>query len=152
MGERRGSRRSKSFLRGFVYVSRKRGALACLVRDLSEKGARIIFSDTVTLPDVVELYIPQREQTLRARVQWRRNDEIGLAFTATERAADDCAKRHGSRSAPRHAGSRNRLAARAAQAAQGRKGRQRRRSGGLTQRLNLFRPRFRHAAGLIICP
>lgn len=88
MGERRGSRRSKSFLRGFVYVSRKRGALACLIRDLSEKGARIIFSDTVTLPDVVELYIPQREQTLRARVQWRRNDEIGLAFTVSERAAE----------------------------------------------------------------
>ena len=88
MGERRGSRRSKSFLRGFVYVSRKRGALACLIRDLSEKGARIVFSDTVTLPDVVELYIPQRDQTLRARVEWRRNDEIGLAFTATERTAE----------------------------------------------------------------
>lgn len=87
-GERRGSRRSKSFLRGFVYVSRKRGALACLVRDLSEKGARIIFSDTVTLPDVVELYIPQREQTLRARVQWRRNDELGLDFIGTERPAE----------------------------------------------------------------
>ncbi len=86
MGERRGSRRSKSFLRGFVYVSRKRGALACLIRDLSEKGARIVFSDTVTLPDVVELYIPQRDQTLRARVEWRRNDEIGLGFT--ERTAE----------------------------------------------------------------
>jgi hypothetical protein len=84
MSERRNSRRSKSFLRGFVYVSRKRGALACLVRDLSEKGARIIFSDEVTLPDMVELYIPQREQTLRARVSWRKNDEIGLAFTAVE--------------------------------------------------------------------
>lgn len=64
------------------------GALACLVRDLSEKGARIIFSDTVTLPDIVELYIPQREQTRRARVEWRRNDEIGLGFTDVERAAD----------------------------------------------------------------
>jgi len=88
MGERRNSRRSKSFLQGFVYVSRKRGALACLVRDLSSKGARIVFSDTVTLPDMVELYIPQRELTLRARVQWRRNDEIGLAFAAVERAPD----------------------------------------------------------------
>ena len=91
MVERRNSRRSKSFLRGFVYVSRKRGALACLIRDLSDKGARIIFSDTVTLPDVVELYIPQRDRTFRARVQWRRNDEIGLAFTATERAAAEAA-------------------------------------------------------------
>ncbi|HTZ03782.1 MAG TPA: PilZ domain-containing protein [Xanthobacteraceae bacterium] len=86
MGERRISRRNKSFLRGFVYVSRKRGALACLVRDLSEKGARIIFSDTVTLPEMVDLYIPQRELTLRARVQWRRGDEIGLAFVETARA------------------------------------------------------------------
>jgi hypothetical protein len=85
MGERRNARRSKSFLRGFVYVSKRRGALACLIRDLSEKGARIIFSDTVTLPDVVDLYIPQREQTLRARVQWRRDDEIGLGFMEVER-------------------------------------------------------------------
>jgi len=84
MGERRNARRAKSFLQGFVYVSRKRGALSCLIRDLSDKGARIIFSDTVTLPDMVELYIPQRNQTLRARVQWRRNDEIGLAFIAAE--------------------------------------------------------------------
>ena len=88
MGERRISRRSKSFLQGFVYVSRKRGALACLVRDLSDKGARIIFSDTITLPDQLELYIPQRDQTLRARVTWRRNDEIGLAFFAQERVPD----------------------------------------------------------------
>jgi hypothetical protein len=88
MTERRNSRRPKSFLRGFVYVSRKRGALSCLIRDLSDKGARIIFSDTVTLPEVVDLYIPQREQTIRAQVTWRRNDEIGLAFTAVERRAD----------------------------------------------------------------
>ncbi len=88
MNERRNSRRSESFLRGFVYVSRKRGGLACLIRDLSEKDARIVFSDTVTLPDVLDLHIPQREQTLRARVQWRRNDEIGLAFIDAERAAE----------------------------------------------------------------
>ena len=87
MSERRNSRRSKSFLRGVVYVSRKRGALTCLIRDLSEKGARIIFSDQVMLPDIVELYIPQRDQTLRARVSWRKNDEIGLAFAESERAA-----------------------------------------------------------------
>ncbi len=86
MAERRTSRRTKSFLRGIVYISRKRGALTCLVRDLSEKGARIIFSDTVMLPAVIDLYIPQREQTLRAKVKWRRNDEIGLAFIADERA------------------------------------------------------------------
>jgi hypothetical protein len=54
-----------------------------------EKSGRIVFSDTVTLPDVVELYIPEREQTLRARVTWRRNDEIGLAFAAVEQRPAD---------------------------------------------------------------
>lgn len=92
MGERRNSRRSKSFLRGFVYVSRERGALACLVRDLSEKGARIIFSDNVTLPDVLELHIRQRKLTLRARVTWRRNDEIGLDFAEGAAAMPAAAK------------------------------------------------------------
>ena len=87
MGERRGSRRSKSFLRGLVHISRKRGGLACLVRDLSDKGARIIFSDIVMLPDVVDLNIPQRDLTLRARVQWRRNHEIGLAFLEIPRVS-----------------------------------------------------------------
>jgi hypothetical protein len=81
MGERRGTRRQKSFLRGFVYFDKRRGVMSCLVRDLSDEGARIIFSETVTIPDVVNLHIPQREQTWRAQVQWRRGDEIGLGFT-----------------------------------------------------------------------
>jgi len=79
--ERRSTRRQKSFLRGFVYFDKRRGVLSCLVRDLSDEGARIIFSQTVTLPEAVNLHIPQREQTWRAHVQWRRGDEIGLAFT-----------------------------------------------------------------------
>ena len=90
MSERRSSRRTKSFLRGFVYVSREQGALSCLIRDLSDKGARIIFSDSVTLPHMFDLYIPQRDQTLRAKVRWRHKDEIGLAFvTAGKSTGDD---------------------------------------------------------------
>lgn len=80
MRERRVTRRQKSFLRGFVYSDKRRGVLSCLVRDLSDDGARIIFSPTITIPDVINLHIPQREKTVRARVQWRRGDEIGLAF------------------------------------------------------------------------
>jgi uncharacterized small protein (DUF1192 family) len=92
MSERRSSRRTKSFLRGFVYISRKRGALSCLIRDLSDKGARIIFSDTVMLPETFDLYIPQREQTFRAKARWRHGDEVGLAFVAAEQIQSDDAK------------------------------------------------------------
>ena len=80
MDERRASRRQKSFLRGVVYFDKRRSEMACLIRDLSEDGARIILSQTVAIPDMIELHIPQRELTVSARMQWRRADEIGLAF------------------------------------------------------------------------
>jgi hypothetical protein len=86
MAERRRSPGQKSFLRGCVYFNKRRTAIDCLIRDISEVGARIIFSDTVSVPDVVDLYIPQKEQTMHAHVQWRRGDEIGLAFPDAIRA------------------------------------------------------------------
>lgn len=88
MAERRKTFRQKSFLRGCVYFNKRRGALDCLIRDYSVHGARIIFSQAVNVPDLVELYIPQKEQTVRARVQWRCGDEIGLGFPDALRAAD----------------------------------------------------------------
>jgi len=84
MNELRNSRRIKSFLRGFIYDCRKRGAMDCMIRDLSESGARIILSETVALPEVIEIDIPQRELRRRARVVWRRNDEAGLCFSQAE--------------------------------------------------------------------
>jgi PilZ domain len=87
MSERRNTRRLKAFLRGFVYFDKRRGALSCLIRDLSDEGARIIFSESVTIPDVVNLHIPQKDQTLKAKVTWRRGDEIGLGFTAAASTA-----------------------------------------------------------------
>ena len=86
MNERRASRRQKSFLRGVVYFDKRRSETACLVRDLSEDGARIVLSQTITIPDVIELQIPQRDQTLSARVQWRRADEVGLSFSKPDTA------------------------------------------------------------------
>jgi PilZ domain len=87
MSERRRSTRQKSFLRGCIYFNNRRSALDCLVRDISATGARLIFSDTVTIPDVVDLYISQKEQTLRAHVQWRHGDEVGVAFANAPQAS-----------------------------------------------------------------
>jgi PilZ domain len=80
MSERRHASRQKSFLRGCIYFNKRRSALDCLVRDISPTGARLILSESVSVPDVVDLYIPQKEETLRARIQWRTSGEIGVAF------------------------------------------------------------------------
>ena len=85
--DRRASTRQKSFLRGCIFFNNRRSALDCLIRDISTTGARLMFSDTVTVPDAVDLFIPQREQTLRAHVQWRHGDEVGVAFPHAAQAA-----------------------------------------------------------------
>jgi hypothetical protein len=82
MGERRHTRRQKSFLRGFVEFDKRRGAMNCLIRDLSDDGAHIIFSESVAIPNVIDLHIPQKNKTLRAKVEWRHGDQIGLSFAA----------------------------------------------------------------------
>jgi len=81
--ERRRTPRQKSFLRGMIYFNNRRNAVDCLIRDISPNGARLIFSDAVTTPDVLDLYIPQKEQTLRVHVVWRHGQEAGVAFAQT---------------------------------------------------------------------
>lgn len=78
--ERRRIARQKSFLRGMIYFNNRRSVADCLIRDISPYGARLIFSDTVTTPDLLDLYIPQKEQTLRSQVVWRVGHEVGVAF------------------------------------------------------------------------
>ena len=80
MAERRRSSRQKSFLRGCIYFNGRRSAVDCLIRDLSAAGARAIFSAAVNVPEKIDLYIPQKEEMLRAHVQWRYGDEAGIAF------------------------------------------------------------------------
>ena len=87
---RRHSSRQKSLLRGLAYLGNSPSAMNCLVRDISEVGARLKFAGPVFAPDMVELHIPVKNQTLRCRVKWREADEIGVAFLKepTAKASD----------------------------------------------------------------
>ena len=60
--ERRRVTRQKSFLRGMIYFNDRRSVLDCLVRDISPYGARLIVSDAVGTPDVLDLHtVPPRD-------------------------------------------------------------------------------------------
>ena len=78
--ERRRIVRQKSFLRGMIYFNNRRSVADCLIRDISALGARLTFSVAVNTPDLLDLYIPQKEQTLRSQVIWRNGHEVGVAF------------------------------------------------------------------------
>ena len=70
-----------------IYFNNKRNVVDCLIRDISPYGARLIFSDAVTTPDALDLYIPQKEQTLRVHVIWRHGQEVGVAFAQAAQVA-----------------------------------------------------------------
>lgn len=89
MSERRTVTRQKSLLRGRIHFNHKRAAIDCVIRDVSETGARLVFSSVVPVPDAFDLYIPQKETTLRAQVQWRHGDEIGVIFAQVAPMADE---------------------------------------------------------------
>ncbi len=80
MMERRQASRQKSFLRGLVYLGNSPSAVNCLVRDISDTGARLKFPGPIAVTETLELHIPVKGQTLRAKVKWREPDEIGIAF------------------------------------------------------------------------
>ena len=79
--------RQRTFLKGILYYDNRRASIDCVIRDISDSGARLTFEHSVIVPDHVELLIPQKQQTLRASVQRRGPNEIGIAFEA-ERSAE----------------------------------------------------------------
>lgn len=79
-GERRRAPRQKSLLSGRILYNNRRNAVDCLIRDISPYGARLVFSDAVMLPNVLELFIPHKDQTLRVHVIWSNGGEVGVAF------------------------------------------------------------------------
>lgn len=72
--------RQRTFLKGTLYYDNRRVSIECVVRDMSDSGARLTFDHPATVPDSVELFIPSKQQTLRARVRRRTPNEIGVAF------------------------------------------------------------------------
>lgn len=80
MSEHRRESRLRTFLKGRIVFNKGASSMDCLVRDLSPSGARLALSETSTLPESFDLYIPQKDRTYRATLCWRRADGIGITF------------------------------------------------------------------------
>lgn len=91
MSDKRGAARQKSLLRGFVYFGNSPSAVECIVRDISETGARLKFQNLPIIADALDLHIPAKGHTLHADVKWYQRDEIGVAFVKASALGDPCA-------------------------------------------------------------
>ena len=77
---RRTTVRQKSFLPGRIHFNNRQMSVECLIRDVSSDGAKLKVSESISLPEMIELYITGKDEYRRARIQWRRGNEVGLAF------------------------------------------------------------------------
>lgn len=89
--EQRKQPRLRVLLKGRIHFNNNSSSIDCLVRDMSPQGARLMLSETATLPEKFDLYIPQKERTYRASLRWRREDGIGVTFDGGETATPDAA-------------------------------------------------------------
>jgi hypothetical protein len=87
--ERRESpRRNTCFFRAFVYFEHSVTAVDCVVRDISDTGARLQFSRPEKYSEILDLVIPVKGQHFRAKVRWQDDTEMGVAFHAVANAED----------------------------------------------------------------
>ena len=89
MNEQRAAPRQRTFLRGTIPSNDHQKSLECIVRDLSDGGARLEFPVGSMVPDTFELYVPKNERSHLSAVKWRRGDEIGIEFQKLVRGSRD---------------------------------------------------------------
>jgi hypothetical protein len=80
MRERREYQRGRTYLGARLAFNNQYCAIDCLVRDMSQNGAKLVFEGTVLLPGEFDLTLPQKGESRRARVVWRQRDEAGITF------------------------------------------------------------------------
>ncbi len=84
--EHRSSVRRRT-LKGAKVVLRDWSTIDCIVRNQSDTGARLEFSDPVALPEQFELLITVTNTLTPAERVWVRGTAVGIRFTGPERTA-----------------------------------------------------------------
>src|SRR6478609_3977364 len=83
MLDRRESVRDKVMYGGVAEIGERGATRDCIVRNISDRGATLEFSNVVTLPkEQMSLRIARKGRSFLARVIWWRDNFVGVAFRA----------------------------------------------------------------------
>ena len=92
MRDRRESVRDKVMYGGVAEIGDRGATRDCIVRNISDRGATIEFSNVVSLPkEQMSLRIARKGRSFLAKVIWWRDNFVGVAFraeTPTEPVSD----------------------------------------------------------------
>jgi hypothetical protein len=87
--EKRDASRHKCYLRAFVYFEGRGTAVNCVVRDISDSGARLQFEKPLGLTELLDLHIPAKGQSFHAEKRWHDGEQIGVVFRTTAKKNTD---------------------------------------------------------------
>ena len=83
MRDRRESTRDKVMYGGVAEIGESGATRECIVRNISDRGATIEFSNVVSLPkEQMSLRIARKGRSFLAKVIWWRDNFVGVAFRA----------------------------------------------------------------------
>jgi hypothetical protein len=89
MSERRSTKRWNTILTALVKSDNQLQSTECVVRDLSDTGAKVYFAGLLDLPAEFELVIPSRGLRVRSRLMWSQGANHGVMFLEEVRAWTD---------------------------------------------------------------
>jgi hypothetical protein len=97
MPDRRQSPRDKVIYGGVAEIGERGASRDCVVRNISESGAHLEFSNDVRLPkQQILLTIARKGRSVLARIIWWRDNFVGVAFSSessSELPGSDLAER-----------------------------------------------------------
>jgi PilZ domain len=80
MNERRSHIRRRTFKGGKLIFNKGLSVLDCIIRDMSEHGARVELGTTIGVPDTFELIIAPDRVKRSCKIAWRSKRHIGISF------------------------------------------------------------------------
>src|ERR1700716_3079544 len=82
MLDRRQSARDKVIYGGVAEIGEGGGSRDCVVRNISDKGAQVEFSNVIKLPkEQMSLTIARKGRSFLAKIIWWRDNFVGVAFS-----------------------------------------------------------------------
>jgi hypothetical protein len=97
MLDRRQNARDKVIYGGVAEIGERGDTRDCVVRNISENGANLEFSNVIRLPKrQMSLTIARKGRSFLARIIWLRDNFVGVAFnpeTSSELPVSDIAER-----------------------------------------------------------
>src|SRR5216683_6441367 len=95
MLDRRQGARDKVIYGGVAEIGERGATRDCVVRNISDKGASLEFSNVVKLPrEQMSLTIARKGRSFLAKVIWWRDNFVGVAFSSqTELPVSDLEER-----------------------------------------------------------